>query len=268
MKKNLKFLIAVILYFLDGVFSFNRAKNKGKTRILVFHHLDCKKKFSRVIEKISKKYNLLSFQDYMNGNTSSDQINVIIAFDDGYKSWHENGLDLFKDYDLRPLLFLNSDYIGLNCQDALNYCSNNINSWGEESLTWGEVKELHNIGCTVGGHAHLHVNLLDNSIAPSVKQKMIVDDKAMIERNVGCSVSLFAYPYGLYDRSSIELLKLAKYEYGFTSDSGFLDKSQFPYEIKRTNVGMRGYFVSCAYIEGWSERVTLLSKYCRDILRA
>lgn len=241
--------------------------NRGKTRILVFHHLDKPKRFEKMVAKIKEKYNLIGFDDYLQGKVSEDNLNVILAFDDGYESWLKSGLPIFQKLSLRPMLFINSDFIGLCERESFKYCTNCIKTWPEKSLSWEDVRTLHSAGCVIGGHGLKHTNLATDTTHDLKKLACVQDDKLLIERMILAPISVFAYPFGRWNDASVQILRASGYEFAFTSDSGYLDDSDSNFVLKRTNVGMRIPLVAFAYIEGWSEKLTSDVAKVRGLLR-
>lgn len=267
MKSNVKNLIAtLIFFFVDVFFPKIHKRNKGETRILVFHHLDEPVRFKKVIMKLSTRYNLISFNDYLSNNISKEKVNVIISFDDGYESWYQNGSEIFIEYNVKPILSINSDFIGLDGSSAHQYCVTNINTWPERSLTWDQVIELRDLGAYICGHAHTHIDLTERCTEQALKGELISKDKELLEENLNITIEAFTYPYGRFDDSTVKFMIESDYKLAFTSNSGFLHKSQFPYKIKRTNVGMRHYFVVYSYVEGWSEFITDVMKKTRNLI--
>lgn len=264
MKKQLRNFIISMLYvickfFLPRIYT----NNHGKTRVLVFHHLDEKKRFERLIDKISKHYNLISLDDYIKGNVALDRINIIISLDDGYRSWYTVGAPIFRQYNITPVLAINSGFIGIDDELAKVYCKNNIKTWYEEPLSWNELRELVLDGAYVCSHTTSHIDLTSKVISLDEKIGEAIYDKKTLEQQLGIEISGLTYPFGRYDKDSCTVAASGGFEYGFTSNSAFLDKACFPYEIPRTNVGMRHWITAFGYIEGWPEKLTKWAGFFR-----
>jgi len=252
-KSRLKAYLACLPYlFCRFLCPFVHWKNRGKTRVLVFHHLDKPALFEKTLYALARHYHLISFNQYLRNEKSPDKINVILAFDDGYRSWFEHGLRLLRTYHICPLLFINSDFIGLDTAAAHHYCHNAITTWPEASLSWQELKALAEAGAEIGGHALGHRDLTATEPESAVMDA-IASDRAAIQLSLGNNIRSFAYPFGRYNSTSIRCVEKAGYSYGFSSDSGFLDDSTSPFILKRTNVGMRPPLVALAMAEGWND---------------
>ncbi|MDE3059508.1 MAG: polysaccharide deacetylase family protein [Pseudomonadota bacterium] len=264
LKDRLRLYLAVAPYLfcrflLPGI----HARNRGKTRVLVFHHLDEPDLFERAVRAISRRYHLISFEQYLRGQKASDRINIILAFDDGYHSWFTHGLPVFQKYNVHPLFFINSDFIGLAEEEAKRYCREAIGTWPEAGLAWKELKALAAQG-EVGGHGRGHRDL-SAIVDESAIMELMASDRVAIESATGAPARCFAYPFGRYSAIASASAEKAGYAYAFTSDSGFLEDSASPFLLKRTNLGMRPPPVALAVIEGWGDRISaamrLLKRY-------
>jgi peptidoglycan/xylan/chitin deacetylase (PgdA/CDA1 family) len=252
-KSNLRHLL--ILFF--SIIGRDTEKgSEGKTRVLVFHHLDKPDRFEKTIIALKKKYSFVSFRDFLLGDVCKDKVNLIVAFDDGYKSWSISGAQIFKRHSIQPMLFVNSDFIGLASKDAYEYCQKHINTWREESLTWIQLKELKKIGCIIGGHCFEHTDLTDCKLKQGDICELVQKDNKKISEELDQDTNIFAYPYGRWNDSVVGEVSTTDYRYAFTSDSGYLDDSDSELTLKRTNVGMRPSWIAQAYASGCAERVT------------
>ncbi|RBJ77311.1 hypothetical protein C3L29_031050, partial [Pseudomonas sp. MWU12-2534b] len=149
-KSRLRVFLSLVLFTLAKIIPFYSKEYKGKTRVILFHHIDTQRQFEKIVKKLSEKYNLIGFDDYLAGKKNPSKLNLILAFDDGYLSWKTNAYPVLKKYCVRPLFFLNSDFVDLGIEDAHRYCENVIHTWAEPSLTWKDVQELFSYGAEIG----------------------------------------------------------------------------------------------------------------------
>lgn len=263
LKNKLRHAI-LLLYLICG--RFERA-SQGKTRVLVFHHLDKPKQFDRLLSFIVRKYNVITFDDFLMGNVSHSRLNIILSFDDGYLSWYSKGIEIFSRYNVKPLVFVNSDFIGLDESASFKYCAEKIKTWPEKSLSEDELIAISNFGCEVGGHTMRHTDMTapDSSIQEMTQNLAL--DRDNLEGLLQAEVRTFSYPFGRHNVSSAKVARQVGYKFAFTSDSGLLDDSVDCYHLNRTNVGMRSCWVAEAYIEGCSEALTRDLKIIRDLIR-
>lgn len=238
-----------------------RPDNRGKTRVLVFHHLDQPARFRAILQLLQKHYNLISFGQYLANDKAADRLNLIIALDDGYRSWFTAGLPIFTELGIKPLLFVNSDFVGLDETAALAYCREHIHTWPEASLSWEQLNQLVAAGAEVGGHTHHHTNLVKADAATALQA--VTADRALLAAQLGAAPRLFAYPFGLHNNTAAAAVAEAGYDYAFTSDSAHLEDSATPHLLKRMNVGLRPPLLARAMAEGWADHITALMAILR-----
>lgn len=106
---------------------------------------------------------------------------VALTIDDAYKSFYENGLNLFKEYAYPFTLFV---YL-----EATNSKYNDF-------MTWDELREAKKYG-DVELHSYSHKSLIKLS-----NQEIVEDTKKAIEifeKNMGYKAKIYSYPFGEYD---------------------------------------------------------------------
>jgi peptidoglycan/xylan/chitin deacetylase (PgdA/CDA1 family) len=68
-----------------------------------------------------------------------------------------------------------------------------------------------------------------------LRQEIYVS-RATLERNTGVRAMSFAYPYGLWDRRTRDLVKAAGFEAAVTLDDGLNDSAGDPWALRRVNI--------------------------------
>lgn len=267
LKSRLRVFLALLLYVFTRSLPAAILPNvKGKTRVLVFHHVDDVRRFQAIVSTLVKNYCVIDFSRYLAGDTAKDRLNIIIALDDGYLSWYENALPVFGTYNVRPLLFVSSDFLGLSPADAEEFCRLSIRTWPEPSLSWEALRSLSKFGAEIGGHAlgHHDLTALEND---DQLLRVIAEDHANIERELGGVVRSFAYPFGRCDAAAVKAVEEAGYSFAFTSDSGYLEDSRGPFLLKRTNIGLRSPLAVRAAAEGWLDAVSFVARVIKGKAR-
>jgi peptidoglycan/xylan/chitin deacetylase (PgdA/CDA1 family) len=61
-------------------------------------------------------------------------------------------------------------------------------------LTWGELREMHRSGITIGSHTVTHPRL--SGLEPTGVRRELVESRARLERELATEIPLFAYPFG------------------------------------------------------------------------
>jgi peptidoglycan/xylan/chitin deacetylase (PgdA/CDA1 family) len=103
-------------------------------------------------------------------------------------------------------------------------------------MNWQEIKEILSNDFEIGAHTCKHKILISGpkdfqaqEISKSVKD---------INNNLGKKCNFFAYPNGLYDNNSIELLLENYVEYAFTMTGGVNFPNENKLKIKRIGVNV------------------------------
>ncbi len=269
-RKNIdffRFFLGAFIFLLSRIFFFRYSKKFfGKTRVIIFHHIDDKNKFARLIKFLSKRYNIISFSDYQTNKKSANKINLIISMDDGYSSWHSNALDILQKFEIQPMLFIDTSFISLPVDTSSKYCLDIIRTWPEKSITWSQLQDFQAIGADIFSHGSGHHNSL--SVSHHIFRKSLSDSKFAIKKNLGIESDIFAYPYGIYNENIFNLLTSANYRFAFSTDSGFLEDSNHQFSLRRTNLGMRSNLIALAIVEGWPDLLSYNFKKIKHFLNA
>ncbi|MGB0909849.1 MAG: polysaccharide deacetylase family protein [Nitrospirales bacterium] len=141
-----------------------------------------------------------------------------VPFLDGFGSRHRYELDTLEDRRVAQngvLWYLRT----LNDQSrvqAIESLSSHLEVSGNPSpdfrlmLNWEEIKEMHGGGIRFGAHTVTHPILSKTSLPAVVDE--IRESKVTIERNVGDTVTTFAYPSGRPEDYNAEIKKIVEEE--------------------------------------------------------
>ena len=140
---------------------------------------------------------------------------VALTIDDTYKSFYQNGLKLFKEYNYPFTLFV--------------YVEATENKYGD-FMTWDELKEVKKYG-EVELHSYSHPSLIKFSNEDIAKDTQKAID--IFEKNMGYKAKIYSYPFGEYDdRVKNEILK-----FGFDSilnqNNGSVNSKSDIFDINR-----------------------------------
>jgi peptidoglycan/xylan/chitin deacetylase (PgdA/CDA1 family) len=160
-------------------------------------------------------FTVIPMQDFLAWRRGEKEIpakSAIITIDDGYLSGYDVAWPILKKFGYPFTMFVYVDYIGS----------------GGKSITWDQLAEMRDAGVDIECHTYSHQNLhgkgLRGKPAELLKQlgydgwlhHEIVDSKQALEKQLGIKVSVFAYPYGVYNAKAREMVKEAGYEAAFT----------------------------------------------------
>jgi peptidoglycan/xylan/chitin deacetylase (PgdA/CDA1 family) len=136
---------------------------------------------------------------------------VVITFDDGYRDFYTDALDVMKQCGFTATIFLTTDRIQ-NRPSRIE---------GVDYLTWSEVRELHDEGMSFGSHTVTHPDL--RSLGPEQIEYELGCSKETIEQKLGTPVQSFAYPFAFpeedrrFTRYLEEVLSNSGFDYGVST---------------------------------------------------
>lgn len=127
---------------------------------------------------------------------------IIITFDDGYKNIYDYAYPILKKYNLKSSFYLISDWMD-----------------GETYITPQMAIEMDKSNLfEIGVHTKTHVKLA--TLDYDSQYNEIIGSKNTLEKLLNKKMSTIAYPYGSYNKDTINISKNA-FAYAVTVESGF-----------------------------------------------
>lgn len=140
---------------------------------------------------------------------------VAFHIDDSYKSFYENGLPLFKEYNYPFSLFV---YVEAT-QKKYN-----------DFMTWEQIKESSKYGeISLHSYSHEHLTKLSN-------EELIEDTKKsyeIFEEKMGFKPKGYVYPFGEYNEEVKQTIKSFGFDYIGNQNSGSVNKNSDIYDLDR-----------------------------------
>lgn len=181
------------------------------TRILAFHDVPAElvANFRAKIEVLKERTNVISLDDFFAGKMSWRKINVAITFDDGYRSWLDNVSPVLRDLGVTATFFFPSGFVGLSEEEETAFLQNNLMRSRQTTGSLGAegLRKLAEQGFAIGGHTSKHANLAELWDINELRSE-IQKDKRKLEKMAGTRVEYFAYPFGFYRNTHIDLMKV------------------------------------------------------------
>jgi polysaccharide deacetylase len=143
---------------------------------------------------------------------------IVITVDDGYKSFYDKALSVFKEYNYPFALML--------------YVEASANKYGDY-LDFDQIKELETYG-EIGYHSYAHPRM--TKLSDEALREDFQKGVETFEKHMGYKPKFFAVPYGEIDS---RVVKLAK-EFGFLAllnqNSGAVSDKSDVFDLYRTPV--------------------------------
>jgi peptidoglycan/xylan/chitin deacetylase (PgdA/CDA1 family) len=139
-----------------------------------------------------------------------DGSDIVITFDDGDKTIYEYAFPLLKEYGMKALVFLVTDFV-----DKQNVWDVSITGKRAVHLAWDEIREMHSYGIEFGSHTMTHRNL--TRLDPAGMRKELAGSKMTIEEKLGLCRCV-SYPFNRVDRTVLMMTAQCGYEFGFGGD--------------------------------------------------
>jgi peptidoglycan/xylan/chitin deacetylase (PgdA/CDA1 family) len=125
---------------------------------------------------------------------------VVLTFDDGYRSVYDVAFPALARRGMTATVFLIAGGNGAGRED------DRLPPFaGRPTVSWAEVREMDQAGLEIGAHTLTHPDLTRLTATQIASE--VLESRARIEDRLGVPVSSFAYPFGRYDRRSLELAR-------------------------------------------------------------
>lgn len=146
--------------------------------------------FDEQLAYLTEAHNIIPLReliDALSAGRSLPDNAVVLTFDDGYRDNYDAAFPILRKYGAHATLFVVTGFI--DGEVTL------IEESEWQPMTWDQIREMDASGLvTVGSHGHTHTILSDLGSEAAVHE--LVNSKAILERQLGHPIDLFAYPNG------------------------------------------------------------------------
>jgi peptidoglycan/xylan/chitin deacetylase (PgdA/CDA1 family) len=140
----------------------------------------------------------LDFRD-LHGSWPAD--GVVVTFDDGFANFYDCAYPVLLRHKFTATVFLVSGHMG----GSNDWETPPLGLGSRPTLSWQQASEISAAGIEIGSHTKSHPDL------QQIPLEMIEDEirasKTEIENHTGKQVVSFAYPFGSFNRASLDIVK-------------------------------------------------------------
>jgi peptidoglycan/xylan/chitin deacetylase (PgdA/CDA1 family) len=155
------------------------------------------------------------------------QRSLVLTFDDAYDGFYDYALPVLQSHGFPATVYAISGWIGRRAEWFAKDPGRPIPSL----MSAARLREIRAAGMTIGSHTANHVKLGEASRA--IQSAELVDSKAALEDLLGAEVQHLCYPFGSFDRSTIEVAAQAGYASATTCLRGPATRADHPLALPR-----------------------------------
>jgi poly-beta-1,6-N-acetyl-D-glucosamine N-deacetylase len=281
-------LIHRVIRFSGIEYLFRRFCARNKITIIMYHNPE-QDSFRNHMEYLSKRYQFITLSDLINFFYSNEPVELpdyalLVTFDDGWKG-NFKLLDIFREYRMRPVIFLTSHLVDTDRNFWFTICDpSDINLLkkapsdqrllslkriydyypekefpdNRQALNMTEICNMKD-HVDFGSHSGYHTILTKCDFED--KKEEIQGSVARLEELLKIQIDSFAYPNGDYDDEAIDLLRRSNIKIARTIDAGWNNRKSDPFRLKVTGVS------DDASISKLASEMTGISRFIQYLVR-
>lgn len=158
---------------------------------------------------------------------------LVITHDDGYLDNRTEAAPILADLKLPATFFVTTDFIESETVPHWDADLGVAHPW----MSWDQVRELRRMGFEIGSHTRTHANL--GATSPDDTARELAESRARLERELGETPALFAYPYGgLANMNEVnrEIVRRSGYRTCFSCCGGLVSDGADPFDLARVPI--------------------------------
>ena len=260
-----------LFYFVAGAlfrFAYRASGRSPKQRltILYYHGIPVvwRPNFVRQMESLGRTARVSPA--FYRGSFPPGRQNVAITFDDAYISVAENALPELAARGFHSTIFVPVGSLGRRPTWPMEHDSLDSD---EIVMSAERIATLPSSLVTLGSHTntHPHLSRMDRDHA----RREIEGSRSKLQELAAHDIRLFAFPYGDYDASVVELCRNAGYDYVFTTTPHVVDTTSSDFVRGRVKVepfdGPLEFFLKYNGAYAWVSNVSSLKKKLKSFTK-
>lgn len=188
--------------------------------ILIYHHTppDFETQLNTLTAKGYTTITMDNLSDHLRFGRPLPNKSVVLSFDDGFSSQMQ-AFEILKRHDMKATFYI------ITSGQASSWCIGAARRYdqtpgcGDAYMNWDEVTELDRSGLIeIAAHSVDHLALATQP--EQMQQFQIQESKKVLEDKLGHPINHFAYPYGSFSPTTVELIKASGYLTAVTTKTG------------------------------------------------
>lgn len=258
-KAGLWLLIVVLLWLTPGIFQqAPLIVYKDRVSVIAYHHIDdqsvgdvtiktelLREQLTDLLQRGYHFISLTQFKEYVAGGPVPPNA-VLVTFDDGYQSFYTRAYPILKELNIPAVNFVITKDLEQPLRSLIPSLSKDEIRQMTQEMAGIDVQchtdSLHDRAPNGGA---LFTTKLTNAqgVVETEQQfeQRIMDDTQLCRKKLGelynRPIDSFAYPFGIYDARSADLLNRSGIHYAYTTVSGIASRNMDLMQIPRINAG-------------------------------
>jgi peptidoglycan/xylan/chitin deacetylase (PgdA/CDA1 family) len=211
MVRCVKFVLSAGVWLWDVVrFSVMRCFGKappGRAVILYYHGIpdEAAAKFTAQMDALLQRAKPVAAG--WQGDLPPGSLQAAVTFDDGFVSVLRNALPVLEKRGIPATIFVPSGYVGA----LAGWIKNPTFREGRGMIMDRDqlLAALRHPSVTIGSHTITHPRL--DRLGEAELARELVESRRSLEDLLGCTVSLFSFPHGIYTLKALEVARSAGY---------------------------------------------------------
>lgn len=173
------------------------------------------------------KYNTITLNElekFLKGEIELPKNSVVITFDDGYKSNYVYAYPILKEYGFKASIFMITELI---TNEPTEFDPKTL-----QYLSWSEMIKAQDVFEYASHTNNLHkLDANNKSFLVRKPEDVVYDDLKKTQEIL--KTTYFAYPYGQYNKNTLDILNSLNFKMAFTTKSGTVKPGNNILKLKR-----------------------------------